>query len=91
MNVFLRRHQGKRCLDSQQLFPGPLCPGLSRLNLRPPGRHRRGELSPGLGAHFAFLLLRGSGIRSRGTTGEPIQFVLQGLHLFPDRDRSFEL
>jgi hypothetical protein len=37
--------------------------------------------------------MRGSGFLPRGIlpTGEPIQFGLQGLHLFPDRNRPFEL
>ena len=79
--------------DRQQLFPGLLRPDPCRLNLRPPGRHRGGEFGPGLGAHFAFPLLRCSGILAKGTlsTGDPIQFVLKSLHLFPDRNRSFEL
>ena len=79
--------------DRQQLFPGLLRPGPCRLNLRPPGRHRRRQFGPGRCAHRALLLLWGSGFLPRRclATGEPIQFVLQGLHLFPDRNRPFEL
>ena len=57
-----------------------------------PGRHRRGEFGPGLCAHCTFLSPGSGGLpRGRLATGEPIQFVLQGLHLFPDRNSPFEL
>jgi len=63
------------------------------LDLRPLGRHRRGEFGPGLGAHFAFPFLRGTGFLPRGalTTSELVQFAFQSLHLFSDRNSPVEL